>query len=113
MRKRPERLAALLAAALLVAATVGIGAVERKAKHHHDLLGVITKVEPAKNQFEIKTDAGHIVLCLIDDKSTLRRGSEKITLEQVRVGDRAHCHCATLKDGRHYSRSLLVEEKHK
>ncbi len=82
-----------------------------KGRHHHDLRGVITKVEPENHQFEIKTDRDRIVLCYVDDKSTLRRGTAKITLKEVRVGDRARCHCVAQKEGRHYSQSLLLEKK--
>ncbi|MFQ5694476.1 MAG: hypothetical protein ACE5HB_00650, partial [Terriglobia bacterium] len=84
-----------------------------ETKHHHDLRGVIVKVEAEKNHFEIKTDAGHVVLCVIDNKTRLRRGSKKITLKEVRPGARAHCHCAALRDGRHYSQSLLLESAKK
>lgn len=105
----------LAGAALLVA--VGVGgswAHEPPTKHHHDLRGVITKVEPEKNQFEIKTDTDHVALCLIDEKTKLRRGDKPIALKDVRPGERARCHCAARRDGRHYSQSLLLEpEKEK
>lgn len=108
--KRPKGLLLFLGAALVLA--VGIASSwthEPQAKHHHDLHGVITKVEPEKNQFEIKTDAGHVVLCLIDDKTSVRRGDKPISLKDVQPGERAHCHCAALRGDRHYSASLLLE----
>lgn len=98
----------LAAAALLLAATVARGE-EPPAKHHHDLRGVINKVAPEKNEFEIKTDAGRVVLCLIDSKTALRRGEKKVDLKDVRPGERARCHCAAIRDGKHYSQSLLLE----
>lgn len=114
MRRMRRRLTLgfLLLAALWVAAGQGgplFAAGEPEAKHHHDLRGVITKVEPKKNEFKIKTDAGRVVLCLIDDKTRLKRGSEKISLKDVRPGERARCHCSALRNGRHYSQSLLLE----
>ncbi len=111
-----------LLVSLLVAASVALGGwrpasasqqEKSEAKHHHDLRGVISKVEPEKNQFEIRTDAGRVVLCLIDEETTIKRGSEKIKLKEVRRGQRAYCHCAALRNGRHYSTSLLVEQKEK
>ncbi|MFQ5778760.1 MAG: hypothetical protein ACE5IP_12210 [Terriglobia bacterium] len=111
MRSRKHRRVWVGAAVLVAGATVVLSlepAFAQQAKHHHDLRGVITKIEAAKNRFEIKTDAGKIVRCVVDEKSALKRGTEKISLKDVRPGERAHCHCASLRDGRHYSRSLLL-----
>ena len=84
---------------------------ESKPTHHHDLRGVITKVEPEKNRFEIRTGGGRVVLCVVDKETTLKRGHKKITLKDVKPGERARCHCAALRNGRHYSQSLRLEEK--
>lgn len=114
MKSQARILPVLLAASLvagLPAASPALGAEKSQPKHHHDLRGVITKVEADKNQFEIQTQAGRIVLCVIDEKSTLKRGHEKIRLKDVRAGERARCHCAALRGNRHYSESLLLEEK--
>lgn len=104
------------AAALLASlgpAAITPAAHEPEAKHHHDLRGVITKVDAERNEFEIKTDAGRVVLCLIDEKTTLKRGNENIKLTDVTPGVRAHCHCASLRNGRHYSKSLRIETEDK
>ncbi|MFQ5723246.1 MAG: hypothetical protein ACE5G6_02045 [Terriglobia bacterium] len=111
------RLASLLLAAAL-ASVVGAQeqaapAQESKPTHHHDLRGVITKVEPEENRFEIRTGGGRVVLCVVDKETTLKRGDKKITLADVQPGERAHCHCAALRDGRHYSQSLHLEKKKK
>lgn len=106
----------LLAVALALGAPQSTAAGEggkSEVKHHHDLRGVITKVEAEKNEFEIKTDAGRVVLCLINEDTTVKRGTETIRLKDVKPGDRAFCHCAALRNGRHYSTSLRVEEKEK
>ncbi len=117
-----ERLRKQLLVSLLLASSIALGGwrpasasqqEKAEAKHHHDLRGVISKVEPDKNRFEIRTDAGRVVLCLIDEETTIKRGSEKIELEEVTRGQRAYCHCAALRNGRHYSTSLLVEQKEK
>ncbi len=108
--------------ALLVAILVGLQAwvlslaghgTGEQVKHHHELRGRIAKVEPAKNEFTIETDQGHQVLCVIDAKTVLKRDNKTIKLDDVRPGERARCHCAAIKDGKHYSQQLLLEkEKH-
>ncbi|MFQ5695138.1 MAG: hypothetical protein ACE5HB_04040 [Terriglobia bacterium] len=111
----------LVGTALVAATLLGGGATQRaatadgqaKAKHHHDLRGVIVKVDPAKDEFEIKTNAGRIVLCFLDKESTVRRGSKKVTLKDVQPGERARCHCAALQKGRHYSQTLQLEPRKK
>ena len=111
MRTRIGRIAGLTALLLLGSGPPGAEAHEPQAKHHHDLRGVITKVEADKNEFEIKTDAGHVVLCVIDEKTTLKRGNKRIRLADVQPGERARCHCAALRGDRHYSTSLLLEKR--
>ncbi len=33
----------------------------------------------------------------------------KIGLDEVRPGDRAYCHCAAMKEGKHYWVQLVLE----
>lgn len=103
----------LAALGAVVVVPVGLAAHEGHTSHHHDLRGTIKKVEADRNQFEIETGKGHVVLCLIDQNTTIRRGDKKITLAEVQPGERAHCHCAAIRNDRHYSQSLVVEPARK
>ena len=84
-----------------------------QAKHHHELRGKIVKVELENNEFTIKTYQGHLVVCVIDAQTVLKLDGRTIKLSDVRLGQRARCHCAALKNGKHYSQQLLLEKKSK
>ena len=94
----------------LLACALAAGAREH-GKYHHDLRGKVTSVEPAKNQFTFQTNQGEVAVCVIDEKSEIRRDGRKIKLDEVRPGERAYCHCAALKNGKHYSVELLITQK--
>ncbi len=99
--------AAIVIALLTCASSVWSGEHE---KDHHDLRGMIVKVAPAKNEFTIQTDEGEVAVCLVDGKTVIKRGDKSIRLNEVRAGERAYCHCAAMKNGKHYSEQVLLEK---
>lgn len=109
--KRTHFLPLLLAAGLACVTTAWGHEEHGKVKHHHELRGTIVKVEAEKNQFSIETDRGQVVLCVIDEKTVVKREGKKIELRDVQAGERARCHCAALREGKHYSEQLLLEKK--
>ena len=82
-----------------------------RGRYHHHLRGRIVKVEPTKSEFTIRTNQGEVALCFIDAETVLKRDGRRIELNEVHAGERAYCHCAAMKDGKHYSEQLLLEKK--
>ncbi len=91
-------------------ALVSIARAHEEGKFHHDLRGKIVAVDPAKNEFTIRTNQGEVAVCFVDSKTVLRRGRKNIGLDDVRPGDRAYCHCAAMNEGKHYSVQLVLEK---
>lgn len=109
--KRNSFLAMLLTGALTCMPLAWGHEGHEQVKHHHELRGKIVTVEPEKNEFTFETDQGRIVVCVIDAKTVLKRDGKTIQLGDVRAGERARCHCAAVKEGKHYSQQLLLEKK--
>lgn len=108
--KRNRFLAVLLAEMLAGTLPLRAGEDDEQPKHHHDLRGKIVSVDTEKNKFALETHRGRTVVCFIDARTVVKRAGRRIELNEVRVGERARCHCAALRDGRHYSQQLLLEK---
>lgn len=100
----------VMGAALFMAAPVWGNQSLKTSSYHHELRGTILKVDKAKNEFTIKTYRGQVVECLANAKTVVKdSGGKRISLSEVRAGDRAYCHCDAMRDGKHYSVYLLVK----
>ena len=109
--RRTSLLAVALSAMLASTASLWSHPGHDHVKHHHVLLGRIVSVDPDKNEFTINTETDHAVVCFVDSKTVVKRDGRKIDLGEVRAGERARCHCAAIKGGKHYSQQLLLEGK--
>ena len=100
-------LSSLLACAVNVRAYPG----HDRVKHHHVLLGKIVKVEPERNELTMETNNDRAVVCIVDSKTVIKRDGRKISLGEIRAGERVRCHCAAITGGKHYSQQLQLESK--
>lgn len=104
-------LAMMLSGALACATSLWCQQERGRVQHHHELRGAIVRVEPEKNQFIIAIAKKQEVVCVVDSKTVVKRDNRTITLGDVRAGERARCHCAAIRHGKHYSRQLLIESR--
>ena len=74
-------LAAVFAAALVTPAIT-----RAHEGHVHKVLGTVSSVQG--NHVEIKTTAGKVVMVMIDARTTVTRGKDKLDASAIKVGER-------------------------
>jgi uncharacterized protein (UPF0218 family) len=86
----------LMAGVVLMAALAFAGVARAHEGHAHKVLGTVTARHD--NQVELKTQDGKTVIVMLNDKTTIARGKQKVAADMVKVGERVVVEVAGEKD---------------